>query len=72
MFAKGPRFQPEKPNDVPGPGAYNPQECDTHSYKRGAFLEKSGRFAKDVVFEGPGNMMSINFTPTPLMFILRA
>ncbi len=54
MFSKGPRFQPEKPNDVPGPGAYNPEEWDTHTYKRGAFLEKSDRFANGAISEGPG------------------
>ena len=61
MFPKGPRFEqlkgnrrplwlfiltPELASDVPGPGTYNP--IDTiENYKRGAFLEKTDRFAKD-------------------------
>lgn len=37
---------PVSASDVPGPGTYNP--IDTiQNYKRGAFLEKTDRFAKD-------------------------
>ena len=62
MFPKGPRFEPLKGNrrppclqshsnpisasDVPGPGTYNPVDT-IENYKRGAFLEKTDRFAKD-------------------------
>ncbi|KAH9485315.1 hypothetical protein JR316_0002223 [Psilocybe cubensis] len=48
MFPKGPRFEPFKAPDVPGPNAYSiPQESVLDNYKRGAFLEKTDRFAKD-------------------------
>ncbi|KAF8894901.1 hypothetical protein CPB84DRAFT_1816067 [Gymnopilus junonius] len=48
MFPRGPRFQPPKPSDVPGPNAYSiPPDSLLDNYKRGAFLEKTERFAKD-------------------------
>lgn len=48
MFTKGPRFNPQKPSEIPPPGAYNPQqESMLENYKKGAFLEKSDRFNKD-------------------------
>ncbi|KIM45040.1 hypothetical protein M413DRAFT_24307 [Hebeloma cylindrosporum] len=48
MFPKGPRFDPLKVPDVPGPNAYNiPPESSLESYKRGAFLEKTDRFSKE-------------------------
>ncbi|KAH9892473.1 hypothetical protein C8Q73DRAFT_666345 [Cubamyces lactineus] len=47
MFPRGPRFPAAKAPEVPGPGAYNPQDPDYDAYKRGAFLEKTNRFDKD-------------------------
>ena len=37
---------PVSASDVPGPGTYNPIDT-VEKYKRGAFLEKTDRFAKD-------------------------
>ncbi|KAF8514212.1 hypothetical protein BU17DRAFT_68456 [Hysterangium stoloniferum] len=57
MFPKGPRFPPEKPSEVPGPGHYKiPEESRLDAYKKGAFLEKAERFAKEKpeTFGGPG------------------
>ncbi|KAF7361981.1 hypothetical protein MVEN_00543300 [Mycena venus] len=55
-FPKGPRFEPEKISDVPGPNSYNLcQESQLDAYKRGAFLEKADRFSnKDSSSEVPG------------------
>ncbi|KAF5321439.1 hypothetical protein D9619_001427 [Psilocybe cf. subviscida] len=50
MFPKGPRFEPMKVPEVPGPNAYTlPQESALDNYKRGAFLEKADRFSKDKI-----------------------
>ncbi|KIJ68163.1 hypothetical protein HYDPIDRAFT_83602 [Hydnomerulius pinastri MD-312] len=55
LFAKGPRFAPEKIPDVPGPNSYNPlQDSQLDAYKRGAFLEKADRFSKDKPSDAPG------------------
>ncbi|KAF8161010.1 hypothetical protein B0H34DRAFT_857540 [Crassisporium funariophilum] len=53
MFPRGPRFQPPKVSDVPGPGTYNPEQESLDNYKRGAFLETTDRFAKDKQPEPP-------------------
>ncbi|KAF9562793.1 hypothetical protein CPC08DRAFT_749306 [Agrocybe pediades] len=48
MFPKGPRFNPPKISDVPGPNAYTiPKESQLDNYKRGAFLEKTDRFTQE-------------------------
>ncbi|KAI0355587.1 hypothetical protein OH77DRAFT_1479263 [Trametes cingulata] len=54
MFPRGPRFPSAKAPEVPGPGAYNPQDPEWDAYKRGAFLEKTNRFNKDKPSEVPG------------------
>ncbi|OCH84658.1 hypothetical protein OBBRIDRAFT_798886 [Obba rivulosa] len=54
MFPKGPRFPAAKVPDVPGPAAYNPQDPDYETYKRGAFLEKTNRFFKGRLADTPG------------------
>ncbi|KAI0820002.1 hypothetical protein BC628DRAFT_1399853 [Trametes gibbosa] len=54
MFPRGARFPAAKEPEVPGPGAYNPQDPDYEAYKRGAFLEKTNRFNKDKPSEVPG------------------
>ncbi|KAI0663618.1 hypothetical protein C8Q70DRAFT_370111 [Cubamyces menziesii] len=54
MFPRGPRFPAAKAPEVPGPGAYNPQDPDYDAYKRGAFLEKTNRFDKDKPSDVPG------------------
>ncbi|KAI9060302.1 hypothetical protein FKP32DRAFT_1656684 [Trametes sanguinea] len=54
MFPRGARFPASKASEVPGPGAYNPQDPDYDAYKRGAFLEKTNRFNKDKASEVPG------------------
>ncbi|TBU40087.1 hypothetical protein BD309DRAFT_927826 [Dichomitus squalens] len=54
MFSRGSRFPPAKGSDVPGPGAYNPQDLEYDTYKRGAFLEKTNRFNKDKPDDIPG------------------
>ncbi|KAI0329702.1 hypothetical protein GY45DRAFT_844771 [Cubamyces sp. BRFM 1775] len=54
MFPRGPRFPAAKTPEVPGPGAYNPQDPDYDAYKRGAFLEKTNRFDKDKPSDVPG------------------
>ncbi|KAJ7925221.1 hypothetical protein B0H13DRAFT_2654390 [Mycena leptocephala] len=54
-FPKGPRFEPQQISDVPGPNSYNLcQESQLDAYKRGAFLEKTDRFSKDLPSEIPG------------------
>ncbi|KAG6830802.1 hypothetical protein H0H92_014651 [Tricholoma furcatifolium] len=48
MFPKGPRFEPQKVSDVPGPNSYNvAAESHADDYKRGAFLDKADRFSKE-------------------------
>ncbi|KAH9847165.1 hypothetical protein C2E23DRAFT_742411 [Lenzites betulinus] len=54
MFPRGARFPAAKASEVPGPGAYNPQDPEYDSYKRGAFLEKTNRFDKDKPSDVPG------------------
>ncbi|KAL7281761.1 hypothetical protein ACG7TL_005080 [Trametes sanguinea] len=54
MFPRGARFPASKASEVPGPGAYNPQDPDYDAYKRGAFLEKTNRFNKDKPSDVPG------------------
>ncbi|KNZ80489.1 hypothetical protein J132_05609 [Termitomyces sp. J132] len=55
MFSKGPRFNPHKVSDVPGPNSYNVvTDSQLDDYKRGAFLEKTERFTKDKDHEVPG------------------
>ncbi|KAI0645573.1 hypothetical protein C8Q79DRAFT_965200 [Trametes meyenii] len=54
MFPRGARFPSAKASEVPGPGAYNPQDPDYDAYKRGAFLEKTNRFNKDKASDVPG------------------
>jgi hypothetical protein len=76
MFPKGPRFEqlkgnrsstailvltPASASDVPGPGTYNPTDT-VENYKRGAFLEKTDRFAKDPCHYLPSSCISISFT----------
>ncbi|PVG02564.1 hypothetical protein CPB86DRAFT_697389 [Serendipita vermifera] len=59
MFAKAPRFPPEKPSDTPGPNQYTiPEQEGWDSYKRGAFLEKADRFSKERAYEGPDEVPS--------------
>ncbi|KIY74278.1 hypothetical protein CYLTODRAFT_439211 [Cylindrobasidium torrendii FP15055 ss-10] len=54
MFPRGPRFEPKKVPDTPGPGTYNiPTESQLDAYKRGAFLEKADRFGTEKIDEGP-------------------
>ncbi|KAG9220820.1 hypothetical protein CCMSSC00406_0002580 [Pleurotus cornucopiae] len=48
LFPKGPRFDPQRPTNVPGPNTYNiEQGSQLDAYKRGAFLEKATRFTTD-------------------------
>ncbi|KAF5386037.1 hypothetical protein D9615_002490 [Tricholomella constricta] len=57
MFPRGPRFEPIKVSDVPGPNSYNlVADSQLEDYKRGAFLEKADRFSKEKESEahGPG------------------
>ncbi|TFK91332.1 hypothetical protein K466DRAFT_660114 [Polyporus arcularius HHB13444] len=54
MFSRGSRFQPTKAPEVPGPGAYDPQDPEWDAYKRGAFLEATNRFEKDKPSDVPG------------------
>ncbi|KAI0675174.1 hypothetical protein C8Q78DRAFT_1075491 [Trametes maxima] len=54
MFPRGARFPSAKASEVPGPGAYNPQDPYYDAYKRGAFLEKTNRFNKDKASDVPG------------------
>ncbi|KAF8894136.1 hypothetical protein BD779DRAFT_1435431 [Infundibulicybe gibba] len=55
MFPRGPRFEPPKIPDVPGPNTYNlNQESQFDAYKKGAFLEKTDRFSKEPAAEVPG------------------
>ncbi|KAI0769742.1 hypothetical protein BD413DRAFT_556547 [Trametes elegans] len=54
MFPRGSRFPPAKASEVPGPGAYDPQDPEWDTYKRGAFLEKTNRFNKDKPSDVPG------------------
>ncbi|KAG6816980.1 hypothetical protein H0H87_001295 [Tephrocybe sp. NHM501043] len=50
MFPRGPRFEPQK-----RPGSYDvAAETQLDDYKRGAFLEKAGRFSKEKDFQVPG------------------
>ncbi|KAJ7647406.1 hypothetical protein FB45DRAFT_734139 [Roridomyces roridus] len=66
-FPKGPRFEPQKKSEVPGPNAYDlnqPSQLD--AYKRGAFLEKAERFAKEAASDAPGpGAYSSNSKPPP-------
>ncbi|KAF8325219.1 uncharacterized protein EI90DRAFT_2179828 [Cantharellus anzutake] len=67
MFSRGPRFQPEKRNDVPGPCAYNTVDLDANTHKKGAFLEKTDRFSKEIAVDGPGpNAYLGNLEPRPI------
>ncbi|KII92246.1 hypothetical protein PLICRDRAFT_466038 [Plicaturopsis crispa FD-325 SS-3] len=55
MFPRGPRFNPPKIPDVPGPNTYNlDAESQLDAYKRGAFLEKTDRFSKEKASDVPG------------------
>ncbi|GLB37127.1 hypothetical protein LshimejAT787_0401780 [Lyophyllum shimeji] len=55
MFPRGPRFEPIKIPDVPGPNAYNVVSgSELDEYKRGALFEKAGRFSKEKESEVPG------------------
>ncbi|KAF9502001.1 hypothetical protein BDN71DRAFT_1485888 [Pleurotus eryngii] len=48
LFPKGPRFDPQRPTNVPGPNTYSiEQGSQLDAYKRGAFLEKATRFTTD-------------------------
>ncbi|KAF8993708.1 hypothetical protein BDQ17DRAFT_126162 [Cyathus striatus] len=54
MFPRGPRFEPLKVSDGPGPNAYNvAQDPNSQSYKRGAFLEKADRFSLEKESNAP-------------------
>ncbi|KAL0581865.1 hypothetical protein V5O48_000233 [Marasmius crinis-equi] len=54
MFAKRRRFEPEKESDIPPPGAYNPEDPQFDSYKKGAISEKADRFCKETDSDIPG------------------
>ncbi|RPD57602.1 hypothetical protein L226DRAFT_481835 [Lentinus tigrinus ALCF2SS1-7] len=54
MFSRGSRFPAAKASEVPGPGAYDPQDPEYDAYKRGAFLEATNRFNKDKPSDVPG------------------
>ncbi|RDB16797.1 hypothetical protein Hypma_002648 [Hypsizygus marmoreus] len=55
MFPRGPRFEPTKISDVPGPNSYNIASADSQEdYKRGAFLEKANRFSREKESDVPG------------------
>ncbi|KAG6842111.1 hypothetical protein C0991_002765 [Blastosporella zonata] len=55
MFPKGPRFEPQRVSNVPGPGSYDVvKDSQSDDYKRGAFLEKANRFSKGNESQVPG------------------
>ncbi|KAK0485710.1 hypothetical protein IW261DRAFT_1329186 [Armillaria novae-zelandiae] len=55
MFPRGPRFEPSKVSDTPGPNAYNVAlDSQLDTYKHGAFLEKTDRFSKEKLADVPG------------------
>ncbi|PBK91390.1 hypothetical protein ARMGADRAFT_994172 [Armillaria gallica] len=55
MFPRGPRFEPPKVSDTPGPNAYNVAlDSQLDTYKHGAFLEKTDRFSKETPADVPG------------------
>ncbi|KAJ3530401.1 hypothetical protein NM688_g7715 [Phlebia brevispora] len=54
MFPRSNRFPSTKVSDVPGPGAYDPQDPEYDAYKHGAFLEKQDRFLKEKPSDVPG------------------
>ena len=51
---------PLSASDVPGPGTYNPVDT-VENYKRGAFLEKTDRFAKDQCRYLPSPCISLTY-----------
>lgn len=53
---------PTAATDVPGPGAYDvPIALPDPAYKKGAMLEKAGRFAETMEGEGPGELLFASF-----------
>ncbi|KAK0195324.1 hypothetical protein F5146DRAFT_281360 [Armillaria mellea] len=55
MFPRGPRFEPSKVSDTPGPNTYNVAlDSQLDTYKHGAFLEKTDRFSKEKPVDVPG------------------
>ncbi|KIM30488.1 hypothetical protein M408DRAFT_328070 [Serendipita vermifera MAFF 305830] len=55
MFGKAPRFVPQKPSEVPGPGHYTiPEQEGWDAYKQGPLeIVKAERLPKDKPYEGP-------------------
>ncbi|KZW00268.1 hypothetical protein EXIGLDRAFT_761881 [Exidia glandulosa HHB12029] len=68
MFSRAPRFAPEKVNDTPGPGAYNPSDnfAAADNYKRGGLFENADRFPKQRAANDPAyDPDSENREPAP-------